>query len=710
MTPGPSLAETCGQILRAKVPNLFRPYANPFVVQTCIALGEYVRTTWPVRAPGTRQTFLANSFDEALSGAIKLARYCANVRGEPSAGLVIDPDSRLGPFAAVTVGGRRIEFVPELTVIGADSSPPDSAARFGFVVLIASPRSLSAPTVDLLRSLLRRPSPLVITCVSRDDLADWRRATTGLAAELPPDVVVFDETFVNRDVPFGAFTAGKHLFDHWNRRGKSAFHSTTFQPNTISALHFVKCLEAADPVFWTGIRGEFERVLREPTHCLARLGATYSPFLAKAIRSLGLDTPHVSAAGHYVAADGRQIFDCVAGVACSIRGHNPEAYLAELGRWDDTPDLQAAVTGELKALTGLDHVLPAVSGASAVETALRLGLAAQPAKTYVLAFKGGFGGKTLLALTGTAKAGYKEHLDPLYEHVLYIDPFAPTALADLEAALTKYPVAVVQLELIQAVGGVRPVPPRLVEYLAGNRRRFGYLLFIDEVQTGMYRTGPFVLSRKLGVTPDLLTVGKGTSDMMVPFALTLYSDTVREQLAATCPGLPAAVRERQAYDWGYKTVLNVLDQAAAQRLPERVAEASALFEALLTDGLASCRAVRAVRVHGLLIAIELNANGLARRLLKKGMTWAYLAALLRDPSFPLFAGFCQYEPTVLKLTPPLTITPDEVQRVCATLVSVLRSPSYKVVSSAVRALVGSYARRRRAGGPGEKVIHESAAC
>jgi len=268
---------------------------------------------------------------------------------------------------------------------------------------------------------------------------------------------------------------------------------------------------------------------------------------------------------------------------------------------------------------------------------------------------------------------------------------------------------VVQLELIQAVGGVHPVPTQVVEYLAANRRRWGYLLFIDEVQTGMYRTGPFVLSRKLGVEPDLLTVGKGTSDMMFPFALAQYSDAVRQQLAATCPGLPAAIRERYDYEWGYKTVLNVLEQAEVRRLHERAAQAGALFEKLLAEGLAGCRAVRAVRCHGLLIAIELTTAGLARRLLKKGMTWATVAALLQDPSFPLFAGFCQYEPSVLKLTPPLSITPDEVRKVCATLASVLGAPPYKLLSSAVRALVGSYARGR-ARGPERKVTYESATC
>ena len=92
------------------------------------------------------------------------------------------------------------------------------------------------------------------------------------------------------------------------------------------------------------------------------------------------------------------------------------------------------------------------------------------------------------------------------------------------------------------------------------------------------------------------------------------------------------------------------------------------------------------------------------------MTWAVQAALLRDRSFPLFAGFCQYEPNVLKLTPPLSITPDEVRQVCATLVRVLRTPSYKLLSTALRALIGSYARRRRAIRPEDKAIHEPAAC
>src|SRR5262249_30184662 len=154
--------------------------------------------------------------------------------------------------------------------------------------------------------------------------------------------------------------------------------------------------------------GELERIRQDPAFCRSLLGKLYSPFLARAIRALGFATPRVQAEGNYVVADGRKIFDCVAGVACSIRGHNPEAYVDEIAGLGDPPDNHAAVSAKLRELTGLGHLLPAVSGATAVENALRVGLVAQYSKKYVLAFKGGFGGKTLFALTGTARETYKE--------------------------------------------------------------------------------------------------------------------------------------------------------------------------------------------------------------------------------------------------------------------------------------------------------------
>ncbi len=402
-----------------------------------------------------------------------------------------------------------------------------------------------------------------------------------------PDIVVFDESFVNREVPFGAFTAKKSLYNHWNRPGKSTFHSTTFQPNTISTLHFMRCLERDDPQFHAALAPELARAETDLKYRGDLYRRLYSASLYKAARLTGCDTADVRAAGSYVHIDGRAIFDGVSGVACSVRGHNPPTYLEDLETLPEFQEVEAEVTGRLRDLTGLGNVLPAASGASAVENALKLALVAQYPRRHVLALKSGFGGKTLFALTGTWNASYKTHIDPLYNDVLYVDPFAPDASEALAGrkALEKHPVAVVQVELVQGVGGVRRVPDEVLRFLDKGRQRWGYLLLVDEVQTGMYRTGPFARSRALSLTPNLLVVGKGVSDMMFPYAMLLHSDAVRERLEQIGSDLPAEIRRRYGYEYGYRTVLNVLRHAEKQQLAERVAESGALAARLLSEEL-----------------------------------------------------------------------------------------------------------------------------
>jgi acetylornithine/succinyldiaminopimelate/putrescine aminotransferase len=676
------------------MPNLLRLYVNPHVAQTCLCLCRYVQDTWHRTEP--YQTFLANSFDEALGGAIKLARFWGDLEQRPKSGLVIDPEGRMGPLASLgelafipDLSIRRIGFQPVRTDGQVGNLSHETREHFGLVVLF--------PTADMEpRAVLDALPPsgvIVILCLDRDALERCREPFAPWQA-VRPDIVVFDESFVHRDVPFGAFTARQELYDPWNRRGFTTFHSTTYQPNTLSSLHFLRCLEQDDPEFVARLRAPLQRIAEDPAQRKRVFARLYSPSLARATGAVGWDAADLRAAGHYLSVNGRRVFDGVAGVACSIRGHNPPGYRAEIERLDGIADYHGAVTERLERLTGLGHLVPAVSGASAVENALRLGLVAQFPRRYVLAFRGGFSGKTLLALTGTANAAYKRRLDPLYEHVVYVDPFGAHAIEELELALAQYPVGVVQLELVQAVGGVRVLPERVVHYLQTQQRRWGYLLFVDEVQTGMYRTGSFLRSLELGVEPDLVTIGKGTSDMMFPFGVTLYSERVREQLAARGSDLPEVLRRRCDYEFGYKTLLNVLDYAEAGKIEAKVRKSGGLFHELLTESLASCRAVRDVRAFGLLIGIELDVHRGPRKWLRKQIGALYALSCLRHRSFPVLLGYCQYEPHVLKLTPPLSITREEVGCLSETIADVLRTPAYRLLPSLGGALVRSFARGR----------------
>jgi acetylornithine/succinyldiaminopimelate/putrescine aminotransferase len=701
MHPTPSAIETSEQILREREPNFLRLYLNPHVAQACFCLDRYVRTTWTSPGPSGAedcQTFLANSLEEALSGSIKLARYNRPTAGRGSSGLLLDPADRLAGFVSARLAnGGEVSFLPGLRVIGRDElagekvefekAPGD--AKLNPLVLVSGDEALLDGHAEAIRSIVRRHAPLVIACVDREGLDGLRAGRGGLLGEVVPDIVVFDESFAGHAVPFGAFTARKALFAPWNKPGKATFHSTTFQPNTISTRHFLRRLAEADPDFLARYRDELQAGLTD----LGRLGdwfrRYYNPALFRLIRASGFNTLDVRAAGSFFIADGRPIYDTVGGVACSIRGHNPPTYVDELRGLETAGPVREQLRRRLEALTGLECLAPAVSGASAVENAIKLALVARFPRRHILALKAGFGGKTLLALTGTANPSYKEHIGPLHAEVHYVDPFAPDAREQVDALLAEHEFAVVQLELIQSVGGVRMIPESLVRHLDERRGSSGYLLLVDEVQTGMYRTGPFTLSRSLGLMPDLLLLGKGTSDMMFPFALTLYSARVRGMLEAQGSDLADSIERRHGYEQGYQTVLNVLRLGEESDLPGRVSEAASRFRRSLTGGLAPCENVREVRVFGLLIGIELDTSRWPNRWLGKRLSVLYLLCMLRHAKFPVLAGFCQYERNVLKITPPLNTGHDEIEDACATIVEVLRRPLHRVLASVLVSLIRS---------------------
>jgi acetylornithine/succinyldiaminopimelate/putrescine aminotransferase len=677
-----TVRSTFAEMLERRVPNLFRLYLNPYVAQACYCLTELIRETWPEhdgREP--YQVFLANSMEEALSGGLKLARYVNNRRGRSPGGIVVDVDDRLRNFAATSLdGGNRVEFIPSLDVVDdvADAIELMDRQCHGFVAFFHSWLKTHADEVEKAFNCIpaRSERPLLIVITDRDSIGTLARTAL-------PDVVVFDESFTNWQVPLGAFAAHRSLMKHWTKRSMTTFHSTTYQPNTISTLQFLNCLRHDRPDFIERHAAALRRIARDFRFRHEMFTERYNGSLAKLIHTIGWHEAEAKTAGHYIQIKGKRLFDGVAGVACSIRGHNPSRYLAELDQLGRLAACREDLTERLHKLTGLPHATPAVSGASAVEHALKLGLTCQFPKNHVLVMRGGFGGKTLFALTGTWKKSLRQGIDPLYPHVVYVDPFVADAVAAVEAAFECYSIGVAQFELIQGVGGVRALPTEVLECLLRMRERHGCLLFVDEVQTGVYRTGPFIRSTQLGLHPDLLTIGKGASDMMFPYALSLHTAAIENRLAAAGCDLPAALRARYDYEVGLRTMLNVLRYAEDQRLSEAVRARGEQFQRLLNSMLRDCRNVREVRSFGLLIGIELATGTGMRRSLGRLRRQLAPMAMMKHPQTQLLVGYCQYDPHVLKLTPPLSVSPEEVERVCQTIADVLHMPTWKLAKTAL---------------------------
>lgn len=352
-------------------------------------------------------------------------------------------------------------------------------------------------------------------------------------------------------------------------------------------------------------------------------------------------------------ADGARYLDLLAGIAVNALGHaHPtltaaiSAQLGTLGHVSNffaTPT-QIAFAERLLEVAQAPHgsrVFLTNSGTEANEAAFKL-LRRHSAgrRPRVLALEGGFHGRSMGALALTSKAAYREPFEPLPGGVEFL-PFGDTAA--LEAAFATHGDAVAGLvvEPIQGEAGVRPLP---AGYLALARRltaEHGALLVLDEVQTGMGRTGRWMAHHHPhlggGVVPDAVTVAKGLGGGFPVGALVAYGERVatllgRGQHGTTFGGNPVAAAAGLA-------TIGVIERDG---LLGHVARLGAAWRERIA-GLAH-PLVAGVRGEGLLMAVELTAP-----------VAAAVQARALDAGFVVNAP----TPTALRLAPPFVLTDEQ---------------------------------------------------
>ncbi|OCB29059.1 acetylornithine aminotransferase [Mycobacterium malmoense] len=213
--------------------------------------------------------------------------------------------------------------------------------------------------------------------------------------------------------------------------------------------------------------------------------------------------------------DGNTYLDLLGGIAVNVLGHRHpaviEAVTHQLATLGHTSNLYASEPGialaeELVALLAVDakaRVFFCNSGTEANEVAFKL--SRLTGRTKLVAAQGGFHGRTMGSLALTGQPGKQAPFEPLPGYVTHV----PYGDADALAAAVDDATAAVFLEPIMGEGGV-VVPPG--GYLSAARditSRHGALLVLDEVQTGMGRTGTFFAHQHDGITPDVVTMAKG---------------------------------------------------------------------------------------------------------------------------------------------------------------------------------------------------------
>jgi len=358
-------------------------------------------------------------------------------------------------------------------------------------------------------------------------------------------------------------------------------------------------------------------------------------------------------------ADGREYLDLVSGIGVASLGHAHAGLAAAVAEQAATllqtsnlyyHPFQAAVAERLAALSGLPRVFFCNSGTEAVEACLKFarrywhtqGVAG---RTGYVALERSFSGRTMGALSVTHDPHYREPFAPLLGPVTFLDPERPETVA---AAIGEGTAAVIA-EPIQGEGGVRPLSNAFAQALTDACHRTGTLLIADEVQSGLGRTGAAFGFERLGLRPDLISVGKALGGG-VPIGAALLSEAVARTIS---PGDHGSTYGGNLLSC--RAALVFLEQLMDHGLIERVQASGQHLERRLRTMALRHSIIADVRGAGLMWGMELtrDATPVVMRALDHGLL------------------VNRTDERVVRLLPPLTIESTEIDRASDILDDVL---------------------------------------
>ena len=358
---------------------------------------------------------------------------------------------------------------------------------------------------------------------------------------------------------------------------------------------------------------------------------------------------------------GRRYLDALSGVAVCGLGHaHPavqEALCAQAGRLVHTSNiygiaLQEQLGEQLAKLSGMERAFFCNSGAEANEAAIKLarlyGHAKGVAVPKIAVMEGSFHGRTMATLTATGNRKIQAGFEPLVEGFVRL-PYGDAGALEAMAAGEPDLVAVL-VEPIQGEGGVNVPQPGYLADLRALCDRHDWLLMLDEIQTGMGRTGTLFACQHEEVLPDVMTLAKGLGNG-VPIGTCLARGAAAELFGpgshgSTFGGNPLAC----------SAALAVLEVLTSTGLPARAAALGEDLMTLFRARLADAPGVIDVRGKGLMIGIELDRP--CTDLVGQALAAGLLINVTADK--------------VVRLLPPLVLEDEQAQLLVDTLEQLIR--------------------------------------
>ena len=360
--------------------------------------------------------------------------------------------------------------------------------------------------------------------------------------------------------------------------------------------------------------------------------------------------------------EGRRYLDALSGIAVNTLGHAHPRFTAalneQIGKLMHCSNVyqvreQELLADKLCALSGMQEVFFSNSGCEANEAAIKL------ARMYghnkgiempsIIVMEKAFHGRTLATLSATGNRKVQAGFEPLVKGFLRV-PYDDLAAVE-HVALHNPDVVAVLVEPIQGEGGIRTLDIHYLEQLRNICDQHGWLLMLDEVQSGIGRTGKWFAHQHTGILPDVMTLAKGLGSGM-PIGACLTAGNAVELFkpgnhGSTFGGNPLACVAGL-------TTLNIIEQ------DKLLAHAETLGR-FLRDGfaarLAGAPGVKAIRGQGLMLGIELDRP--CGDLVKLALAQGLLINVTAD--------------SVIRLLPPLIMSQDEAQQLLDALCPLVKN-------------------------------------
>ena len=395
-------------------------------------------------------------------------------------------------------------------------------------------------------------------------------------------------------------------------------------------------------------------------HALDQFATFINPQKVRVMKAAGLDIIEAKRSGPWVwDVDGAKFLDCFTSAGSfNVGRRNPRVVAAAHAAIDQLDNGNFLLCSQAKAelAARLAEITPGdlsctmfgTGGGEAIDFAIKLarGCTGRP---RIISTVNGYHGHTGFALSAGGRASFRAPFEPLMPEFVQV-PFGD--LDALSAAVDERTAAVL-LEPIQGEGGIVMPPPG---YLAGVRAacdRAGALLILDEIQTGLGRTGRWWASEHDGVVPDVMTTAKSLGGSLVPISATIFTEELREFLI---PNPFIHLSTFGGSDLACAVALEVIAIIEETGLVEHAAAmGERLFAGLHAIAAARPEVITEVRGRGLMAGIQYAEDSLGPRM-------SY--HLARHGVLAIYSG---NQPSVMRLMPALVIEEEEIDFLLAAL-------------------------------------------